>query len=177
VKPFEWARLVCDDERVPPMSRFVAMTIAMHARGAHAPQSRCSHAQVAGWTGLSKRTVVSALATLVELEYLISLRQHSKSGARAASLHLLIHPEIGDEPVDNPTPKRATKVQQVHQPSAGGALRSVRAQETPEYGSDLRRRSGNLSAPPAPLEDKEELQDAPHVLDFVARLAASKGMP
>ena len=168
MKPFEWARLVCADDRVPPMARFVAVTLAMHARGAHAPQSRCSHAQLAEWTGLSKRTIVTAIASLVECDYLVSLRQNSKSGARAASLHLLIHPP---DPVDNPVERKVTKVQEVHHHGAGDALRQIRAQGERKPAPDLRRYPESLSAAGAHLEDKESPQDAAHVVDLIARMA------
>lgn len=159
MKPFEWARLVCDDPKVPPMARFVAVTLAMHARGAHAPQSRCSHAQLATWTGLARRTVITAMSVLIELEYVVSVKQHTKSGARAASLHLLIHPEQASQPVDNPPTRRTTKVQEMHRGSAGDA----------PYGG----------AGDAHLEDEGSLQDAQgsHVLDIMSRIAAGKGMP
>lgn len=156
MKPFEWARLVCDDDKVPPMARFVALTLAMHARGAHAPQSRCSHAQIARWTGLARRTVITAMAALIEMEYVVSVKQHTKSGARAASLHLLIHPKQASQPVDNTPPKRATKVQEMHRGSAGDA----------HHGG----------AGDAHLEDKGDLQDVP-VLDLMSRIAAGKAMP
>lgn len=125
MKPFEWARLVCDDDRVPPMARFVALTLAMHSRGAHAPQSRCSQQQIATWTGLCRRTVVTALGTLADLEYVVPVKQHARSGARTASIYLLIHPEDAEEQAPiappKPTSTRPTKVQQMHRGSATDA--------------------------------------------------------
>ena len=157
MKPFEWARLVCDDEKVPPMARFVAMTIAMHARGANAPQSRCSHAQLAQWTGLSRRTVIRSMLILAELEYLVSVKQHTKSGARAAGLHLLIHPVDTAAAVDNPPRKQVTKVPQSHR---GSATQSPHGGATESH-----------------LEDEGSLQDVAAVLDFTSRLASGMGMP
>jgi DNA-binding transcriptional MocR family regulator len=139
------------------MARFVAMTIAMHARGANAPQSRCSHAQLAQWTGLCRRTVITAMGELVDREYLVSVKQHTKSGARAASLHLLIHPVDTAQSVDNSPARKGTKVQEMHRGSAGDA----------HHGG----------AGDAHLEDEGSLQDASPVLDLMSRLAAGKAMP
>jgi hypothetical protein len=96
------------------------------------------------------------MGVLIELEYVVSVKQHTKSGARAASLHLLIHPEQSAQPVDNHPHTRTTKVQQMHRGSAGDA----------HHGG----------AGDAHLEDEGSLQDVP-VLDLMSRIAAGKGMP
>lgn len=157
MKPFEWARHVCADEDVPPMARFVAMTLAMHARGSIAPQSRCSHAQLAEWTGLHRATVIRSLEHLRTAEYLVTVKQHAKSGARAASLYLLVHPESPADPVDNSPSKRVTKVAQS------------------DRGSRTERHHGGRTE--RHLEDEERVQDVAAVHDLIARMASGMRRP
>lgn len=155
MRPFEWARQVCDDEAIGSMARFVALALALHAKGSHAPQSRCSLPQIARWTGLHRATVVRAMAELTAAEYVVSLKQHAKNGARASNLYLLIHPL---EPVDNSQPKSHT--------ATGGVAQD-------DYPRRTQRPHGGRTQ--RPLEGKGVLQDASteNVLDLAARIATN----
>jgi predicted ArsR family transcriptional regulator len=154
VKPYEWARLVCADPDLTPMARLVAMTLAMHARGHAAPQSTCTQTQLASWTGLHRATVIRHLAHLVEREYLVAVRQKKRSGAWTATLYLLIHPE--SEAVDNP-PANVAQRDKANVAQRDGVRRTER-----HHGGRTARH----------LEDKEGVQDAASVVDFIAHLSA-----
>lgn len=95
MKPFEWARVVCADNRVSAPARAVAMSLALHSKmHGGLGQSEASRATIARWTALSQSSVQRALRSLQAYGYLSTARpMKASTGAQDTAVHAFTTPE------------------------------------------------------------------------------------